>query len=229
MPPWPVFPEQKRMPRGGSRPFGGRGFRLGEGADDLPNQEAPCEEVEAIFETGPPFEDAFDRVLRVVGEALQEAVERLEKCRMVCGAWAEKLATVAGAKPLRIEISDYICAVTMKISAFDSPRSSSSHNRDHDKELRDIRRSVTVLEHHFGELRKKVNPLIGDISHIPTRISKKRPNHMISEGDHGLPEETQEEATLEPEPQETTLEPETQEETQEETQIGDLSQMFDVD
>jgi len=170
-------------------------------------------------------------------EEVASAVQRLERCSTVCTAWAAKLVDVAGAKPLRIEINDYIFSVTMRISSFDGPRSSSSRGNDHDTELRFLLADVTVLEYMFGELRQKVQPLIGDISQLPTRISKKRPGHMLSQGDSmddGLQEETQI----------ATPESETQEASQEEQatvwvpriaaalaqDLGDpLSSMFDVD
>ena len=226
----------KRMPpdRQGSRPFAGRGFRLGDDPlpakeDDPPIEAPPGDDLEEI-RPGLPAGHDFE-------EEVASAVQRLERCSTVCAAWAAKLVDVAGAEPLRIEINDYIFQVTMRISSFEGPRSSSSRGNDHDAELSVLLTDVTVLEYMFGELRRKVQPLIGDISQLPTRISKKRPGHMLSQGDSmddGLQEETQI----------ATPEPETQEASQEEQatvwvpriasalaqDLGDpLSSMFDVD
>ena len=221
----------KRMPpdRQGSRPFAGRGFRLGESEHDPVIEVSPGDVIEEI-RPGLPAGHDFE-------EEVASAVQRLERCSTVCAAWAAKLVDVAGAEPLRIEINDYIFQVTMRISSFEGPRSSSSRGNDHDTELRVLLADVTVLEYMFGELRRKVQPLIGDISQLPTRISKKRPSHMLSQGDSmddGLQEETQI----------ATPESETQEASQEEQatvwvpriasalaqDLGDpLSSMFDVD
>ena len=218
--------------RQGSRPFAGRGFRLGESEHDPVIEVSPGDVIEEIRPGLPAGRAGHD-----FEEEVASAVQRLERCSTVCAAWAAKLVDVAGAKPLRIEINDYIFSVTMRISSFDGPRSSSSRGNDHDTELRALLADVTVLEYMFGELRQKVQPLIGDISQLPTRISKKRPSHMLSQGDSmddGLQEETQI----------ATPEPETQEASQEEQatvwvpriasalaqDLGDpLSSMFDAD
>ena len=226
----------KRMPpdRQGSRPFAGRGFRLGDdplpAKEDDPPIEAPPGDVIEEIRPGLPAGHDFE-------EEVASAVQRLERCSTVCAAWAAKLVDVAGAEPLRIEINDYIFQVTMRISSFEGPRSSSSRGNDHDAELSVLLTDVTVLEYMFGELRRKVQPLIGDISQLPTRISKKRPGHMLSQGD-SLDEGPQEETQI------ATPESETQEASQEEQatvwvpriasalaqDLGDpLSSMFDVD